>query len=42
MKLDFVQENEEIDDPRLKGHLTGWETVIFELEDAPDGDDRTG
>lgn len=36
MNIDFVQESDETDDPRFKGHLTGWETVVFELEDEPE------
>ena len=37
MNVDFVQENGEEDgNPRLTGCLTGWETVVFEVEDLPE------
>jgi hypothetical protein len=37
MKTDFIQEVIENEDvPRLLESLSGWETVVFELEDDPD------
>ncbi len=36
MNRDFIQDSVEIEDtPRLLGILTGWEAVIFEVEDEP-------
>jgi hypothetical protein len=37
MKTDFIQESAENDDvSQLLECLTGWEAVVFELEDEPD------
>jgi hypothetical protein len=36
MKTDFIQETIENEDvPRLLEARTGWEVVVFELEDEP-------
>jgi len=36
MKMDFIQETIECEDvPRLLGCLSGWETVVFVVEDEP-------
>ncbi len=40
MNADFVQESiEEEDSPRLLGCLTGWEAVVFEMEDEPQAEE---
>jgi hypothetical protein len=36
MNGEFVQETVEIEStPRTLGYLTGWEAIVFELEDDP-------
>lgn len=38
MKIDFVQEIIEDEyEPRIVGCLTGWEWIVFEVEDEGDG-----
>jgi len=37
VKTDFIQETIEYEDPpRLLERLTGWEAVVFELDDEPE------
>ena len=40
MKTEFIQEVIENDDlPRFLESLSGWETIVFELEDDPDAEE---
>jgi hypothetical protein len=36
MQADFVQEIVEHDRLTITGCLTGWETIVFELDDEPE------
>jgi hypothetical protein len=38
MNADFVQEIVEDKRPSSVGGLTGWEMIVFQLEDVPDPD----
>ncbi len=38
MNAEFVEEIVEHEHPRHFGRLTGWETVVFQLEDEPASD----
>jgi len=36
MQAEFVEEIVEQERPSIAGCLTGWETIVFQLEDEPD------
>ena len=35
---EFIQEREEDEDPMVPNVLTGWESVVFQVEDVPPDD----
>ena len=41
MQAEFVQEIADQERPRVIGCLTGWETIVFQLEDEPESDFST-
>ena len=41
MKADFVQEIVEDELPAYCGRLTGWEGIVFQVEDDPESDFST-
>jgi hypothetical protein len=40
MNFDFISDIAEDDQTRSSDILTGWENVVFELEDEPDAEER--
>ena len=43
MKTDFISEVIENEDmPRFLESLSGWETVVFQLEDVPEPEEELG
>jgi len=40
VNFDFISDITDDESTESSGSLTGWENVVFELEDEPEGDER--
>ena len=40
VNFDFISDIADDERTESSGSLTGWENVVFELEDEPEGDER--